>query len=602
MRFSYSPILAALSRGKLLLLSPVVGLLAGLAAYALYSLIALAGNLIFYHTVSTQLPDFSHHHLGLWVLVIPAAGGLIVGLMGKFGSSKIRGHGIPEAMEAVLFHKSRIAPRVAVLKPISTAIAIGTGGPFGAEGPIIQTGGAIGSLMGQMLHITATERKVLLACGAAGGMAATFSTPIAAVILAIELLLFEFKPRSFIPISISSAVATFVHIQLVGAGPMFEVPHLHFGGLVQIPFLVVLGLCCGIYAVVFSKALYWVEDLFEKLPFDPMWWPAIGGIGLGLVAVWMPRVLGVGYETISDILNARLGLGLLLAIMVAKALALLFSLGSGTSGGLLAPMFTSGAALGASFALLANHLSPSPGLDPSTFALVAMAAVFGAASRSTLAFVLFAFEITRAYDSILPLLLACSVASALAQVFMKQSIMTEKLARRGLRVNQDYSVDPLHHSSVKEVMDPKPILIPDTMTVEQMAEKLSSHDPSFGTRHAFCIVDKNERLVGIITRTDVVEALRREEDATVLEAGSTYPLVTYPDAPLSEALNLMLTHEIGRLPVVSRDDVRQIVGYLGRGDILEARRKHLVEEHHVETGWLPGRPNGKPINSSAPVS
>ena len=386
-------------------LGAMIGLLAGLIAFALYKLIGLFTNLVFYHRWSAEFVSPRNHALGLWVIVVPVIGGLIVGIMAKYGSSKIKGHGIPEAMEAVLVNRSRIPPRVAILKPLSAAIAIGTGGPFGAEGPIIQTGGAIGSLIGQVLHTTAAERKVLLACGAAAGMSATFNTPIAGVILAIELLLFEFKSRSFIPLVIASTLATAVHVQLLGGGPMFVVAPVDFGIPKALPFYLLLGVICGLAAVGFSKALYWVEDQFEKLPIDELWWPAIGALALGIIGYFVPRVFGVGYDTITDILNANLALKLLLVVMIAKAVALIVSLGSGTSGGLLAPMFMSSAALGGAFAIVINTVYPTAHLDPGAFALVAMGAVFGAASRATFAFIIFAFEITRDYNSVLPLML-----------------------------------------------------------------------------------------------------------------------------------------------------------------------------------------------------
>jgi H+/Cl- antiporter ClcA len=323
-----------------------IGLLAGLIAFVLYKLIGLFTNIFFYHHFATEFLSARHNQLGLWVIPIPVIGGIIVGFMAKYGTSKIKGHGIPEAMEAVMVNRSRIEPRVAILKPISAAIAIGTGGPFGAEGPIIQTGGAVGSLVGQAFHTTASERKVLLACGAAAGMSATFNTPIAGVILAIELLLFEFKARSFIPLVIASTLATAVHMQLLGAGPMFKVTAMDFGIPHALPFYLLLGLVCGLAAVGFSKLLYWTEDQFEKLPIDELWWPAMGALGLGIIGYFVPRVLGVGYDTIGDILNANLAWKLLLVVMAAKAVALVISLGSGTSGGLLAPMFMSSAAMG----------------------------------------------------------------------------------------------------------------------------------------------------------------------------------------------------------------------------------------------------------------
>ena len=276
------------------LLAAFIGFLAGIIAFLLYNLIGLFTNIFFFHRFSFAFTSARNNHLGLWVIVTPVIGGVIVGIMARYGSDKIRGHGIPEAMEAVLVNRSRIEPKVAILKPISAAIAIGTGGPFGAEGPIIQTGGALGSLVGQLLHTTGAERKVLLASGAAAGMAATFSTPIAGVILAIELLLFEFKSRSFIPLVIASSIATSVHFWLMGRGPMFDVGAVDFGLPHALPFYLVLGVICGFAALGFSRALYWVEDQFEKLPIHEMWWPAIGALGLGIIGYFVPRVLGVG--------------------------------------------------------------------------------------------------------------------------------------------------------------------------------------------------------------------------------------------------------------------------------------------------------------------
>ena len=410
--------------------------------------------------------------------MVPVIGGLAVGVMAKYGTSKIKGHGIPEADGAVLVNRSRIAPRVALLKPISAAIAIGTGGPFGAEGPIIQTGGAIGSLVGQVLHTTASERKVLLACGAAAGMSATFNTPIAGVILAIELLLFEFKARSFIPLVIASTLATAVHMQLLGAGPMFKVTAMDFGIPHALPFYILLGLVCGLAAVGFSKLLYWTEDQFEKLPVDELWWPAIGALGLGIIGSFVPRVLGVGYDTISDVLNANLAWKLLIVVMVAKAIALVISLGSGTSGRLLAPMFMSSAALGGVFALGIDRVFPAANLSAGAFALVAMGAVFGAASRATFTFIIFAFEITRDYNSVLPLMLVSVIADGIAMLLMpKASIMTEKLARRGLHIHQEYEADALRQIMVSETMDKDVPKVISDMKVVEFAERIARRDP-----------------------------------------------------------------------------------------------------------------------------
>jgi chloride channel protein, CIC family len=566
-----------------------IGLVAGLVAFALYKLIGLFTNLFFFHRWSTEFTSVRFHHLGVWVILVPVVGGLIVGVMAKYGSSKIKGHGIPEAMEAVLTNRSRIEPKVAILKPISAAIAIGTGGPFGAEGPIIQTGGAIGSLVGQVLHTTAVERKVLLACGAAAGMSATFNTPIAGVILAIELLLFEFKSRSFIPLVISSTLATAVHMQLLGVGPMFQVGAMDFGIPRALPFYLVLGPICGLAAVGLSKALYWVEDLFEKLPFDDLWWPATGAVALGVIGYFVPRVFGVGYDTIGDILNGHLVWKILLAVMIAKFAAVVISLGSGTSGGLLAPTFMWSAAMGGLFAMAANWAFPGAHLSPGAFAVVAMGAVFGAASRATFAFIIMAFEITRDYNAVLPLMLVAVIADGIAMLFMpNSSIMTEKLARRGLRVHQDYEADALTQATVGETMEKDAPFIAADTKVGVLAERIGRHDPAVVRRQALLILDASGKLVGIITRGDVMRALDRDSSGamTVQEAGKTHMVVAYPDELVSEAAAKLLRFDIGRLPVVDRGDERRVVGYLGRAAILAARLRRFNDEHVREPGWL----------------
>src|SRR3954453_20853562 len=568
-----------------------IGLVAGGIAFLLYKLIGLFTNIAFYGHVSFTFlsPRNAVPHLGLWLIPIPVIGGLIIGVMAKYGSSKIKGHGIPEAMEAVLVNRSRIQPRVAILKPISAAIAIGTGGPFGAEGPIIQTGGAIGSLIGQVVHTTASERKVLLACGAAAGMSATFNTPIAGVILAIELLLFEFKSRSFIPLVIASTLATAVHMQLLGAGPMFHVAAMNFDIPRGLPFYLLLGPLCGLAAVVLSKVLYWVEDFFEELPFDELWYPALGALVLGVIGYFVPRVFGVGYDTIGDILNGNLAWKLLLLVMVAKFAALVISLGSGTSGGLLAPTFMWSAAMGGLFAIVANRVFPGAHLSPGAFALVAMGAVFGAASRATFSFIIFAFEITRDYNSVLPLMLVSVIADGVAMLFMpRSSIMTEKLARRGLHVHQEYEADVLAQAKVSDTMEKDPPVIAAGTKVGEVAEGIARHDPAVARYEAMLIVDSAGKLKGIVTRGDILRALDKDSSGamSVEEAGSTKLVVTYPDELISEAAAKMLQFEVGRLPVVDHGDERRVLGYLNRAAIMAARMRRLRDEHMREQGWL----------------
>ena len=566
-----------------------IGLVAGIVAFILYKLIGLFTNIFFYHRFVTDFVSARENHLGIWVILIPVIGGLAVGVMAKYGTSKIKGHGIPEAMEAVLVNRSRIAPRVALLKPISAAIAIGTGGPFGAEGPIIQTGGALGSLVGQVLHTTASERKTLLACGAAAGMSATFNTPIAGVILAIELLLFEFKARSFIPLVIASTLATAVHMQLLGVGPMFKVTAMDFGIPHALPYYLLLGLICGLAAVGFSKLLYWTEDQFEKLPVDELWWPAIGALGLGIIGYFVPRVLGVGYDTIGDVLNGNLAWKLLIVVLVAKAIALVISLGSGTSGGLLAPMFMSSAALGGVFALGIDRVIPSANLSAGAFALVAMGAVFGAASRATFTFIIFAFEITRDYNSVLPLMLVSVIADGIAMLMMpRASIMTEKLARRGLHIHQEYEADALRQIMVSETMDKDVPKVVSDMKVAEFAERVARRDPEISQHQGVLILDSQGKLAGIITRGDVMRALDKDPTGvmTVLDAGTRDVIVTYPNELLHDASAKMLRNGIGRLPVVDRADPKQVLGYLGRPGIMAARLRALDDEHVRDLGWI----------------
>ncbi|HVU32279.1 MAG TPA: chloride channel protein [Opitutaceae bacterium] len=559
------------------ILGALLGLIAAVVAFCLYRLIELITNLVFFQHWAFGQTIITTQHVGWLIFVIPAIGGIIIGLMAKYGTPKIRGHGIPEAMEAVLFNESKIEPRVAVLKPVSAAIAIGTGGPFGAEGPIIQTGGAIGSILGQWLKLTSNERKTLLAAGAGAGMAATFSTPIAGVILAVELLLFEYKPRSFIPLVIATTLATTARFLLLGPGAMFNVGSPNFGvenATLVYPWYILLGILCGLVAVGFSKSLYWVEDLYEKLPVSELWWPAIGGVGLGIIGYFVPRVLGVGYETISQILNDRLTLTVLILVVLAKPLALLVSLGSGTSGGLLAPMFMTGAGFGCLFAHVVNHFVPGLHLSPSACALVAMAAFFGSAARAPFTFIVFVFELTRNYDAVLPLMLVVAVAEVVTLIFMRNStIMTEKLIRRGRLVNQDYEADVFRRIMVKQVMDASPVTLPAKMKVAELSARITKSDPTLGRHPAYMLVDDEGRLSGIITRQDLVRAFERdpEGNSTLLEAGTANPAVTHPDELVGDALDRMLASGCGRLPVVTRAEPGRVIGYFGRSAVLNAR-------------------------------
>jgi chloride channel protein, CIC family len=586
--------LTGFSPRRLALLSGLaagLGSLVGGVAYVLFRLIALITNLSFYGRWSFVDAPPTTGHVHEWVIVIPAVGGLVVGLMARYGSRQICGHGIDAVIESVLFHKSKVDPKIALLKPASSAVVIGTGGPFGVEGPIIQTGGAVGSVVGQALHLTAGERKTLLAAGAAAGLAATFSTPIAAVILAIELILFEYKPRSFIPLVISTTLATTVRMLLLGPGPLMTIRAVDFGFPHAVPWYLALGLASGLAAVGFVRGLEWFEEAFERLErlhLDPMWWPALGGLGLGLIGYYVPQTLGSGYATIADILNNHLPLALLALLVVFKSLALLTALGSRTSGGTLAPMFMVGAGLGGLFALGANALVPGLDLSPGACALLAMAAFFGAAARAPFAFIIFAFEMTRDYAAILPLMLVVVVAHGVALAWMKHSIMTLSLARRGLPVNQEYEADVFQRVTVGLVMDAEPAAMRADLTVAELSARIARAEPALMRHPAFPLLDRDGHLAGIVTRGDLVKAFERDPSGrmTLLHAGTGAPLVAYPDELVDDALNRMLRRGCGRLPVVSRQDPRRLVGYLGRAAVLNARLQRLTEEHDREAGWL----------------
>ena len=569
---------------RILLISALalgLGGLSALVAQALLWLIAVITNLAFYQQLSAVFRSPEQNQLGWLVVVVPCVGGLLIGLMARFGSEKIRGHGIPEALEAILFGRSRMSPKVAVLKPLSSALSIGTGGPFGAEGPIIMTGGAVGSLVGQAFHLSAAERRTLLVAGAAGGMSAIFATPVAAVLLAVELLLFEWRPRSFIPVAIASAAAFACRLQLMGPGPIFPVVGHAALGATGLALAFVVGIVAGLGSGLLTRMVYACEDLFAKLPIHWMWWPAIGGLCVGIGGLIEPRVLGVGYDTIHGLLRGEILGPALLGILVGKSLVWSIALGSGTSGGVLAPLLMMGAALGAAESRLL------PVGDPGLWALLGMAAMMGGTMRSPLTAMVFAVELTRDFDLFPGLLVACIAAHGVTVLLLRRSILTEKVARRGFHVMREYGVDPLSVVRVGEVMETRVATLPSTMTVSELSDKIGRHDPSVADLRALPIVDEEGRLVGIITRGDVLRALEQgaDGDTTVLAAGSRDLVVAHPDEILHDVAARMLRNDIGRLPVVSRQDSHRLVGFLGRSNVMQARARQLDEEHRRERGF-----------------
>ncbi len=566
-------------------LAAAIGLLAALVAAALVWLIAVITNLAYYHRFSSHFASPAANSLGAWALLVPAIGGLVIGLMARYGSEKIRGHGIPEALEAILIGRSRVEPKVALLKPVSSAISIGTGGPFGAEGPIIMTGGAVGSLVAQLFHLSSAERKTLLVAGAAAGMAAIFATPMAAVLLAVELLLFEWKPRSFIPVAVASVVAALLRVPLLGAGPIFPVPAHAALGTEAIGFAVPVGLAAGLASGLLTALVYAFEDLFAKLPLHWMWWPILGGLAVGAGGLLDPRVLGVGYDTIQNLLAGHLAGSSAASLLLLKAAVWSVALGSGTSGGVLAPLLIMGGGLGA----LESSLIPVG--DAGLWAMVSMSAMMGGTMRSPLTAILFAAELTHDWNVLPALLVGSVVAHGATVLLLRRSILTEKIARRGLHLVREYSVDPFEIHRIGEVMDREVVTIPDSMTVAELAARIADGDPALVGRQGIPIVDAEGALAGIITRGDLMRALESSEKraASVLEAGSRDLVVAFPDELLRSAVDRMLANDIGRLPIVERGAPRALVGYLGRAGILSARTRLHEEENLRERGGTAGR-------------
>ena len=545
-----------------------LAIVTGFVAQALVAIIGLVTNISFYGRFSTAFVSPANNHLGWLVLFIPPIGGVIVGLMARYGSKAIRGHGIPEAMEQVLLNESRIPARVTFLKPLSAAISIGTGGPFGAEGPIIATGGALGSVLGQIFRTTATERKILLAAGAAAGMAATFGSPVSAVLLAVELLLFEFRPRSLVPVALASVAASAVRMLLVGTEPIFGMPMLARPSGEALAMYALVGALIGWVSVYVTRAVYWIEDLFEHLPVHWMWWPAIGGVFVGAIGIISPHTLGVGYDNIEGMVAGKIAGEAVIWLCIFKFLSWSISLGSGTSGGTLAPLFTIGGGCGVALGELFALSFPRFGIDPRICALVGMAAMFAGASRALLASVVFAFETTLQPLGLLPLLGGCTAGYLVSAMLMRNTIMTEKLARRGVRVPAEYAADYLERIHVGDACSRNVIALREDQTVDEVHDITATHQ-------GFPVVDMHGRLIGVVTRRDFMD---RDPDTPLRALIRRPPSVIFPDMSLRDAADHMVREDVGRLPVVDRDDPRRLIGIITRSDLLKVHAKRLDEE------------------------
>jgi len=547
----------------------VVGTGGALGAWVLVKLIAIATNLFWFGRFSADHSVITDASVGLLVLVIPVIGSLIVGLMARFGSDKIRGHGIPEAIETILFGESRLSLKVALLKPLSSAISIGSGGPFGAEGPIIMTGGAIGSLFAQCFHLSAAERKTLLVAGAAAGMTAIFGTPLAAILLAVEVLLFEWKPRSFVPVVVATLISYAWRPMLIGSGPMFPMAASLSNAPWELLASAGVGILVGLEAMVLSTSLYRIEDLFHKLPVHWMWWPALGAIVVGIGGLIDAHVLGAGYASIEALLTGSLALKVVVALLVVKALVWLVALGSGTSGGVLAPLLILGGAAG----YLMGQVLPG---DAGVWAMIGMAGIMSGAMRAPLTGALFAAELTGHFEMIPCTVAAAGGAYAISVLLMRRSILTEKIARRGRHILQEYTVDPLDLLQAAQIMTSDPQTLAGSQTIAETVSFFTTQ-----ARHrSYPVVDDHGCLVGLVSRTD---ALRWQMDQSRAEtmladaiSDAAQPVV-YPDTPSGVVADLIIETGIGRIPVVERGTHR-VVGILSRQDLLKARSANRMAE------------------------
>jgi H+/Cl- antiporter ClcA/CBS domain-containing protein len=560
---------------RLLLLSAMavlIGLMGALSAWVLLRLIAIITNLAYYQHFSTILAPFPKT-LPVWTIAIPVVGSLIVGFMARYGSDKIRGHGIPEAIEAILIGQSRIAPKVALLKPLSSAISIGTGGPFGAEGPIIMTGGALGSLFAQLFHLSSAERKTLLVAGAAAGMTAVFGTPVSAILLAVELLLFEWKPRSFIPVAVAAMIAIVARPYLVGSGALFP-----YHGAVALPWWG-LGLClgagivAGLQSGLMTLCLYGVEDLFTKLPIHWMWWPALGGIVVGVGGYYDPAVLGVGYDQIRLLLSDGLTNHAALLLLLIKTAVWLVALSSGTSGGILAPLLIIGGALG----MLEGQFIPFA--DTGFWALLGMAAILGGTMRAPLTAAFFAIELTGNAHMLLPVLVASVGAFGTTVLLLKRSILTERIARRGLHLTREYGIDPFLDTRVGAIMAAPVDTLEADMPVGDVIAFFA--DLNLTLHRSYPVVDEGS-VIAMVSRADALRWSRESWPANAMlrDACAGKPLlVGYDDELVAQLADRMTAADVGRVPILERGSER-LVGIVARRDLLRTRTRVAHEEGH----------------------
>lgn len=567
---------------------------AGLIALVIRLLIGFLTNLAFYQRINFSFSSPQYNTLGLLVILLPTSGGLIAGLMIKYGSQQASGDGISEAIESVLLSKSRIPPRTGITKLLSASFSIGLGEPFGPEGPIIQTGGALGSFLGQLVSVTSTERRILLAAGAGAGLAAAFGTPISGIFLAIELFTFEFRVKSLVPIAIASAIGGWMHIMLITPKPLFATPGYAFGGLNLLPFYALLGASSGVVGVAVTRGLQRAEHGFEKLPIGQPWLPAIGGLLVGVIAVYVPQVLGAGYDVISSVIAGQIAITVAAMILVAKAAAWILALGAKTSGGTLAPLFLVGSSLGLVFGYGVVSLFPGIGVYPAVFAIASMAAVFGTMTRAPYTSIVFAVEATENYQALLPVIVTVVIAELVGEYLMDDSMVTHKMTKLGYRIRHIYEYNPLRQVKVTKIMS-SPVTIDGRAKIVEIFRQTIDPTNELSEEERMVVL-KDGKVVGVIDRHQLVEGAAYADRGMTVEEVCSKSFLTVPKEEYGyEAMRIMTQNDAQFIIVVDNDG--KAVGSITRSDLIQAQKQKIADDTVVEEGWLRALFRGKPVRA-----
>lgn len=567
---------------------------AGLIALVIRLLIGFLTNLAFYQRINFSFSSPQYNTLGLLVILLPTSGGLIAGLMIKYGSQQASGDGISEAIESVLLSKSRIPPRTGITKLLSASFSIGLGEPFGPEGPIIQTGGALGSFLGQLVSVTSTERRILLAAGAGAGLAAAFGTPISGIFLAIELFTFEFRVKSLVPIAIASAIGGWMHIMLITPKPLFATPGYAFGGLNLLPFYALLGASSGVVGVAVTRGLQRAEHGFEKLPIGQPWLPAIGGLLVGVIAVYVPQVLGAGYDVISSVIAGQIAITVAAMILVAKAAAWILALGAKTSGGTLAPLFLVGSSLGLVFGYGVVSLFPGIGVYPAVFAIASMAAVFGTMTRAPYTSIVFAVEATENYQALLPVIVTVVIAELVGEYLMDDSMVTHKMTKLGYRIRHIYEYNPLRQVKVTKIMS-SPVTIDGRAKIVEIFRQTIDPTNELSEEERMVVL-KDGKVVGVIDRHQLVEGAAYADRGMTVEEVCSKSFLTVPKEEYGyEAMRIMTQNDAQFIIVVDNDG--KAVGSITRSDLIQAQKQKIADDTVVEEGWLRALFRGKSVRA-----